>query len=79
MYTVNIEAINDIVSVNVPENVSGDVAGNKNLASNVLQVSHCKDFLFFLVVISIGNCIVCEFEGFSSKGVDVCLFLFPVI
>ncbi|KAM5572001.1 hypothetical protein ABKV19_012200 [Rosa sericea] len=40
MYTVNIEAINDIVSVNVPENVTGDVAGNKNLASNVLQVSH---------------------------------------
>ncbi|KAL6177481.1 hypothetical protein ACLB2K_049007 [Fragaria x ananassa] len=40
MYTVNIEAINDIVSVNVPENISGDVAGNKNLASNVLQVSH---------------------------------------
>ncbi|KAK9926859.1 hypothetical protein M0R45_024068 [Rubus argutus] len=40
MYAVNIEAANDIVSVNVPENVSGDVAGNKNLASNVLQVSH---------------------------------------
>ncbi|XP_050376974.1 uncharacterized protein LOC126794334 [Argentina anserina] len=40
MYAVNIEAINDSVSVNVPENVSGDVAGNKNLASNVLRVSH---------------------------------------
>ncbi len=39
MYTVNIEAINDIVSVNVPENVSGAVAGNKNLASITLRIS----------------------------------------
>lgn len=46
MYAVNIKAVNDIVLVNVPENVSGDVAGNKNLASNVLQVSHCKDLFF---------------------------------
>lgn len=46
MYAVDIKAVNDIVLVNVPENVSGDVAGNKNLASNVLQVSHCKDLFF---------------------------------
>ena len=42
-YAVEIKADNDIVSVYVPENVTGDVAGNKNLPSNVLQVRHCKD------------------------------------
>ncbi|PON72223.1 Guanine nucleotide-binding protein, beta subunit [Parasponia andersonii] len=39
-YIIDIKASNDIVSINVPENVTGDVAGNKNLASNVLQVKH---------------------------------------
>lgn len=41
-YVVEIEAVDDMVSVNVPENISGDVAGNKNLASNILRVTHCK-------------------------------------
>lgn len=41
-YIAEIEGVDDIVSVNVPENTSGDVAGNKNLASNVLRVTHCK-------------------------------------
>ncbi|KAK0586077.1 hypothetical protein LWI29_000579 [Acer saccharum] len=40
IYITEIKADNDIVSVNVPENVTGDVAGNKNLPSNVLQVRH---------------------------------------
>ncbi|KAL5813853.1 hypothetical protein ACOSQ4_024494 [Xanthoceras sorbifolium] len=40
IYITEIEADNDIVSVNVPENITGDVAGNKNLPSNVLQVRH---------------------------------------
>ncbi|XP_030939503.1 uncharacterized protein LOC115964305 [Quercus lobata] len=40
IYTVVIKADQDIVSVNVPENVTGDVTGNKNLPSNVLQVRH---------------------------------------
>ncbi|KAJ9163761.1 hypothetical protein P3X46_023394 [Hevea brasiliensis] len=39
-YIAQIQADNDIVSVNVPQNVTGDVAGNKNLASNILQVRH---------------------------------------
>lgn len=41
-YVVEIEAVDNMVSVNVPENISGDVAGNKNLASNILRVTHCK-------------------------------------
>ncbi|XP_038709363.1 uncharacterized protein LOC120004167 isoform X2 [Tripterygium wilfordii] len=39
-YIVEIEHVDDLVSVKVPENVAADVAGNKNLASNVLQVRH---------------------------------------
>lgn len=46
-YIIDIQASDDIVSVNVPENVTGDVAGNKNLGSNVLQVRHRKSFFVF--------------------------------
>lgn len=46
---MELQADHDIVSVNVPENVTEDVAGNKNLASNVLQVRHCKDSYSFLL------------------------------
>ncbi|KAL4634078.1 hypothetical protein ACB092_04G171400 [Castanea dentata] len=38
IYTVVIKADQDIVSINVPENLTWDVSGNKNLPSNVLQV-----------------------------------------
>ncbi|XWS50937.1 hypothetical protein CRYUN_Cryun12cG0134000 [Craigia yunnanensis] len=40
IYAAEIRADDDVVSVNVPENVTGDVAGNKNLASNILRVRH---------------------------------------
>nr|XP_023928271.1 uncharacterized protein LOC112039619 [Quercus suber] len=40
IYTIVIKADQDIVSVNVPESVSGDVAGNKNQPSKVLEVMH---------------------------------------
>ena len=49
LYAVELQADHDIISVNVPENVTEDVAGNKNLASNVLQVRHCKDSYSFLL------------------------------
>ncbi|WCJ36094.1 hypothetical protein M5689_017313 [Euphorbia peplus] len=39
-YVAQIHADGDFVSINVPQNVTGDVAGNKNLASNVLLVRH---------------------------------------
>ncbi|GAV58350.1 hypothetical protein CFOL_v3_01884 [Cephalotus follicularis] len=35
-----IQADDEVILVIVPENVTGDVAGNKNLPSNVLQVRH---------------------------------------
>ncbi|KAL4325881.1 hypothetical protein GQ457_11G033370 [Hibiscus cannabinus] len=40
IYSAEIRADDDVVSISVPENVTGDVAGNKNLASNVLRVRH---------------------------------------
>nr|XP_023879015.1 uncharacterized protein LOC111991478 [Quercus suber] len=48
IYTVVIKADQDIVSVNVPENVTGDVTGNKNLPSNVLQRIACHLQVFAL-------------------------------
>ncbi|KAI6675372.1 hypothetical protein NL676_003278 [Syzygium grande] len=39
-YSIEIKAEDDIVSVSIPENATGDVAGNKNLPSNILQVRH---------------------------------------
>lgn len=44
-YSIEIKAEDDIVSVSIPENATGDVAGNKNLPSNILQVRHCKELV----------------------------------
>ncbi|GKV18958.1 hypothetical protein SLEP1_g29266 [Rubroshorea leprosula] len=40
MYIAEIGTDGDVVSVSVRENVTADVAGNQNLASNILQVKH---------------------------------------
>ncbi|KAF6134991.1 hypothetical protein GIB67_014040 [Kingdonia uniflora] len=40
LYYLDIYADDNIISVNVPENITMDIAGNGNLASNVLQVKH---------------------------------------
>lgn len=53
-YTLEIKATSEMVSINVPENVTSDVAGNKNLASNVLQVRHCKDLFCHSLISGIG-------------------------
>lgn len=49
IYIIETQAENDTITISVPENVTQDVAGNKNMASNVLQVKHCKDLIFLLV------------------------------
>jgi hypothetical protein len=41
IYTVQIQAVDKLVSVQVAENAAQDVAGNPNLASDRLQVRHC--------------------------------------
>ncbi|XP_068638762.1 uncharacterized protein [Aristolochia californica] len=40
VYVTDIHADADIVSVDIPENVTRDVAGNRNFASNILHVKH---------------------------------------
>ncbi|CAN8278206.1 unnamed protein product [Cochlearia groenlandica] len=40
IYIVYIKANTSTISVKIPENVTQDVAGNKNLASNILEVKH---------------------------------------
>ncbi|XP_010546000.1 PREDICTED: uncharacterized protein LOC104818213 isoform X2 [Tarenaya hassleriana] len=40
LYIVYIQANTSQVTVKIPENVTEDVAGNKNLASNILEVRH---------------------------------------
>ncbi|CAK9156552.1 unnamed protein product [Ilex paraguariensis] len=40
IYAVDIQADDDIIFVSVPENITADVAGNRNLASNIMQVRH---------------------------------------
>ena len=44
-YIAEIKANDDVLTVSIPQNVTGDVAGNKNLASNILQVRRCKQFI----------------------------------
>lgn len=39
-YSVEVQAEDEVISISVPENVTADVAGNRNLPSNVLQVWH---------------------------------------
>ena len=51
IYTAEIKADHDVVSVSVPENITGDVSGNQNLASNILKVRHCKDMVPFLPIV----------------------------
>ena len=50
IYIIVIKLDQDNVSVNVPGNVIGDVAGNKNQPSNVLHIMHCKDSYSFLLL-----------------------------
>lgn len=53
---VELLADDGLVFVSVHENVTRDVAGNRNLASNFLQVRRCKILsllihIFFLVIV----------------------------
>jgi hypothetical protein len=54
-YIAEVKADDDVVSVSVPQNVTGDVAGNKNLGSNILQVRRRK-ILIFLYILSVSYC-----------------------
>ncbi|XP_042036904.1 uncharacterized protein LOC121782957 [Salvia splendens] len=49
-YTAHIRADRDAISVYIPENVTSDVSGNGNVASNTLQVRHYSAPVESLVV-----------------------------
>ncbi|XP_021718909.1 uncharacterized protein LOC110686621 [Chenopodium quinoa] len=53
LYVAFLQAYEGIMSVSIPENMTADVAGNLNLASNVLQVRH-----YSLPMISTVFCII---------------------
>ncbi|CAI9112664.1 OLC1v1013138C3 [Oldenlandia corymbosa var. corymbosa] len=40
VYTMDVRADGGVISISVPENITEDVAGNRNLPSNILQVRH---------------------------------------
>lgn len=46
-YTCRVRADSDAISISIPENITADVSGNGNRASNTLQVRHCRDSLLF--------------------------------
>ncbi|KAI8016865.1 hypothetical protein LOK49_LG04G02093 [Camellia lanceoleosa] len=50
IYVIEAEADDQTISVSIPENVTRDVAGNENMASNVLQVKHYSVPVISLVV-----------------------------
>ncbi|GER38508.1 flagellar L-ring protein [Striga asiatica] len=39
-YTAHIQAESDTISVSIPENITADISGNRNRASNTLQIKH---------------------------------------
>ncbi|GMQ10057.1 hypothetical protein CsSME_00053206 [Camellia sinensis var. sinensis] len=50
LYVLETQADDHTILISIPENVTQDVSGNKNVASNVLQVRHCKDFIVFRIL-----------------------------
>lgn len=44
IYITHIQADTDVISVTILQNVTTDVSGNKNTASNILQVRRCKSY-----------------------------------
>ncbi|XP_075661086.1 uncharacterized protein LOC142630909 isoform X2 [Castanea sativa] len=79
IYTIEIKADQDIVSVNVPGNIIGDVAGNKNRPSEVLQVMHysvpklstafCGSIIgSFVVIVIAAGLLKVSIASFHSNG-----------
>ncbi|URD81963.1 transposon protein [Musa troglodytarum] len=59
-YIIEIHGNGSVISVEVPENKTTDIAGNKNLASNLLQVNHCKVFCFSRILCHIQIFALCR-------------------
>lgn len=66
VYTVDVRADDGVISISIPENITEDVAGNRNLPSNTLHVRHCKDsfFVTFSLLFLFGRTSGCSFYFF---------------
>nr|XP_027123098.1 uncharacterized protein LOC113739892 isoform X1 [Coffea arabica] len=51
-YTVDVQADDGSISISIPENITEDVAGNRNLGSNILHVRHYSVSVVSLVLSS---------------------------
>ncbi|XP_073141458.1 uncharacterized protein [Henckelia pumila] len=73
-YIAQIQADTDVISITIPQNVTTDVSGNKNTASNKLQVRHYSVPLVSLVVSTFVNitfavtCLVAVFLTVSTSS-----------
>ena len=61
IYFAEIHADKSEVSIKVLDNQTVDVAGNQNLASNVLYYRHCKTFNFFNPPVELVLCMQGEY------------------
>lgn len=73
-YISEIHGNGSVISVEVPENRTTDIAGNKNLASNLLQVNHCKVFCFSVCKSSFSS-ITLKHKFISFHVIIVSVFL----
>lgn len=76
LYIAIIQAYEGILTVSVPENVTADVAGNPNLASNVLQVRHYSlpmistVFCIFVTALFVATCLVAALLTISTASLQ---------
>lgn len=76
LYIAIIQAYEGIISVRVPENVTADVAGNPNLASNILQLKHYSlpmistGFCIFVTALFVGTCLVAGLLTISTASLQ---------
>lgn len=76
LYIAIIQAYEGILTVSVPENVTADVAGNPNLASNVLQVRHYSlpmistVLILFVTALFVATCLVAALLTISTASLQ---------
>ncbi|KAL9243139.1 hypothetical protein vseg_017064 [Gypsophila vaccaria] len=76
VYVAMLQAFEGIMSVSIPENMTVDVAGNRNLASNVLHVRHyslpmiSNIFCIFVTALFVATCLVAGLLTISTASLQ---------
>ncbi|KAH9604781.1 hypothetical protein KSS87_002927 [Heliosperma pusillum] len=76
IYVAMLEAFEGIMSVSIPENMTADVAGNLNMASNVLHVRHyslpmiSNVFYIFVTALFVATCLVAGLLTISTASLQ---------